>query len=147
MLMAPRQCFSNLFSDPSWNFTTSNVKICKTGEMYTGIPTVVQCVSNPVYLCAGTGSIPAWHSWLRISCWCSCGIVCSSSSDLIPGLQTSICNGQKRKKKKSTTRNVDWDIAYEAVIEKISSHFSFNPQYNPMSHPNFRNGASGAKRS
>ena len=43
----------------------------------------------------------AWWRGLRIQCGCSCGLgMDRCSSDLIPGLGTSICHGYSQKKKK-----------------------------------------------
>ena len=53
------------------------------------------------------GSISVWHSGLRTSSCCSCGIGHSCGSDLIPGWGTPYASGwQKEKKKKKRQREI-----------------------------------------
>ena len=79
----------------------------KTKNKIKGVWAVGQWVDDLAWLCGGTGSTPGpvrlriWHCY-------SYGVDCSSSSDSIPGLGTSICRGcrWKRKKKKQKTHKL-----------------------------------------
>ena len=61
---------------------------------------------------------PAWHSGLRIQHFCSCGVGCNCSSDLILGPGIPYAMGQSKKKKKKRMKLWSHQIVLPRGIPK-----------------------------
>ena len=83
-----------------------------------GVPAVAQWVDDPACLCGGAGLIPspAGHSGLRIRRCHSWGLGCSSSSDSIPGPETSMCCGVQLKKEKKKSQMQGWHYIWCSYV-------------------------------
>ena len=78
------------------------------------------CSTMGVSVVAGTWvRSPTWYSRLKIQCCYICGIVCSCSSDSIPGLGTSICCQEaKKEKKKKKVRKYHRIIRHQGTLSE-----------------------------
>lgn len=92
-----KRFIKHLLSPP--NYCAKHLKT-KIEKVTHEVPTVAQ----EDQCCLGsTGSqvwSSAWHSWLRIWYWGSCGLGSNCGSDLIPGLGTPCSTGRPKKKKR-----------------------------------------------
>ena len=87
---------------PLWPYKSSlpSTHFALLRILFWGVPTVVQWNQRHLGSTGTPVPSPAWHSKLKIQCCLSCGLGCSNSSDLIPGLGTPYVAGQPKKKKK-----------------------------------------------
>ena len=83
-----------------------------------GVPTVVQWVMDLMSFQSAQIWSLARHSGFRIQCCHSCGVGCTCSWQLIPGLGTSICCWCRGKRKKTQKLGGRRRISMSAILDK-----------------------------